>query len=138
LGEIGDGIKMSIPSFLVGTVGEGFKTKATYQQILASARLDIYTDYSDSIFSMGTLAFGICGMLFLFPLVLFLYNKLEKCFFGKKQKGFLMWVLFIPIAMRVEIDTTYYISFWRNYIIMLFLAEIVFAIMNNFSNRVSK
>lgn len=115
------GTKLIIPSFFMDK-GKLFAVNE-YKSTLGMAGLIQTYDYGDSYFSIGAITFGVFGMIFFFPFIIYLISKYEKQL--EKKNRYVILFLFVQILINIEYNVSGMLNKFRTYIMSILFFSII-------------
>jgi hypothetical protein len=134
IGQIIDGMKFSIPSFLWPDKLVDMSI-TTQEKLLMDSGLSPLIDYTDSFFSMGAELAGIVGLFAMYPVLVVVFEKIDIYFSKKKVLGFICLVVIFETITRIEIPWINFIPSIRDRIISIFIALIFYKLFFKFKKR---
>ena len=125
LGTVIDGIKNTIPNYFMNE--QKVVDESGYYELLKRAKMRPGVDYGESLFSMGQNIGGIFGMLLFYPVVIWIYDLVDRRLTRKGDKGLIIKVMIGGIFVFAgETGWIGYMVQIRNSILCLFAGSILF------------
>lgn len=127
LGQIMDGLSLSIPSIFwpnkLNSIG-----KNSQVELLVNSGLSPITDYTDSFFSMGAEFAGVLGLIFLFPILVYIFEKIDYRLSKKGNLGLVIIAIIFDLFTRIEIPWINFIPSLRDKILSIIIGLLLYKI----------
>ncbi|NGM83575.1 hypothetical protein G5B47_14225 [Paenibacillus sp. 7124] len=117
-----DALILNIPSFIYSNKLEVISYGINYNNLLVNYNLISGLDYQDTYFSMGAMVLGWLGIIFIIPILTYLFCILEVWFNEKKHVGLINKFFLLSIIVIIENEWNKFFSNIRNLIVLFILS----------------